>query len=93
MSAHRTAAASAYDAAIAQLMGCRGLFTAPLTAPKLALLRQRLNAGGEYLATAYRLVSAAEAEAAYTPAPATGAPSLPPPAADTTILPFRSRAR
>lgn len=72
MSAHLKAASSAYAAAMGQLAGLRGLLTEPLTERKLALLRQRLEAGGGYLATAYRLIDAADAEAPYTSRPPEG---------------------
>jgi len=67
MSANLPAARSAYDAAFASLIGCKGLLTEPLTERKLALLRERLTSAGDSLAATFLLLDKTDAEPPFIP--------------------------
>jgi hypothetical protein len=83
-------ASAVYDAAMASLLGCKGLFTAPLTERKRELLRERLRKGGAFLATAFLMIDEADAEPPFIPM----APPKPPEAGNVVaISERRSRKR
>lgn len=63
------AAAAAYDAALAKLIGCKGLITPPLTDGKLAMLRERLSEATAQLDRCRKLIDRAEGDTRFIISP------------------------